>query len=138
MTKDNEQYAYFTVTGDFDPASITARVHLEPTEQWVKGSRNERTCLERKFSRWSLESRLERSVPLKDHVRDVLDQTLRSAEEITKISKEHAAYMQLVGWFYNDYPGFELDESIISGLAQLNVGIDCDFYYLYSDRREDS
>ena len=46
--------------------------------------------------------------------------------------------MQLVGWFHNDYPGFGLDEVIISGLAQLNVGIDCDFYYLYSDRREDS
>jgi hypothetical protein len=138
MTKDNEQYAYLTVTGDFDPDSITARLSLKPTEQWVKGSRNERTHLERKFSRWSLESRLERSASLEDHVRDILDQALPSAGEIVQIGKEHSAYMQLVGWFHNDYPGFGLDEGIISGLAQLNVGIDCDFYYLYSDRREDS
>ena len=95
MTKDNEQYAYFTVTGDFDPDSITARLHLEPTEQWIKGSRNERTHLERKFSRWSLESRLERSAPLEDHVRDVLDQTLRCAGEIIKVGKEHTAHIQL-------------------------------------------
>jgi hypothetical protein len=138
MTKDNEQYAYFSVTGDFDPSSITSRLRLEPTEQWMKGTRNERTHFERKFSRWSLESRLPRSSSLEDHVRDVLEQTRERAEEIQQVSKEYTAYMQLVGWFHNDYPGFGLDGDIISGLAQLNIGIDCDFYYLYSDRREDS
>lgn len=138
MTKDNEQYAYFSVTGDFDPSSITSRLRLEPTEQWMKGTRNERTHFERKFSRWALESRLARSSSLEDHVRDVLEQTRERAEEIRQVGKEYTAYMQLVGWFHNDYPGFGLDGDIISGLAQLNIGIDCDFYYLYSDRREDS
>jgi hypothetical protein len=138
MTKDNEQYAYFSVTGDFDPSSITSHLSLEPTEQWMKGTRNERTHFERKFSRWSLESRLPRSSSLEDHVRDVLEQTRERAEEIRQVGKEYTAYMQLVGWFHNDYPGFGLDGDIITGLAQLNIGIDCDFYYLYSDRREDS
>ena len=138
MTKDNEQYAYFSVTGDFDPSSITSLLSLEPTEQWMKGTRNERTHFERKFSRWSLESRLPRSSSLEDHVRDVLEQTRERAEEIRQVGKEYTAYMQLVGWFHNDYPGFGLDGDIITGLAQLNIGIDCDFYYLYSDRREDS
>ena len=138
MTKDNEQYAYFTVTGDFDPDSITMRLGLNPTEQWLKGSRNERTHFERKSSRWSLESRLARSASLEAHVRDVLEQTLQCAEKIKRLGQEYTTYMQLVGWFHNDYPGFGLDEGIVSGLADLGVGIDCDFYYLYSDRREDS
>lgn len=138
MTKDNEQYAYFSVTGEFDPSIITSRLHLEPTEQWLKGSRNERTHFERKFSRWSLESRLSRTSSLEDHVRDVLDQTRGREEEIRQLGKDYTTYIQLVGWFYNDYPGFGLDRDTISGLAQLNVEIDCDFYYLYSDRREDS
>ena len=138
MTKDNEQYAYFTVTGDFDPSTISTHLQLQPTEQWMKGSRNERTHLERKFSRWSLESRLDRSASLEDHVRDVLDQTLGHAEEIRQVGKEHTTHVQLVGWFHNDYPGFGMERDIISGLASLNIGIDCDFYYLYSDSREDS
>ncbi len=117
MTKDNEQYAYFTLTGDFDPQNISAFLRLEPTEQWRKGSRNERTHLERTFSRWSLESRLERSASLEDHVRDVLEQTLGRAEAIREVGKEHTAYMQLVGWFHNDYPGFGLEADTISGLA---------------------
>jgi Domain of unknown function (DUF4279) len=138
MTKDNEQYAYLSFTGDFDPASITDQLGMQPSESWIKGSRSERTHLERKFSRWSLNSRLERTASLEDHVRDVLEQTLSVAEQIRHIGETFTAYVQLVGWFHNDYPGFGLDSELISGLAQLNVGIDCDFYYLYSDRREDS
>jgi hypothetical protein len=79
MTKDNEQFAYITVIGDFDPETITSRIGLKPSRVWAKGDRNEKTHLERKFSRWSLDSRLERSASLEDHVKDVLEQTLPKA-----------------------------------------------------------
>jgi hypothetical protein len=138
MTKDNEQYAYFSLAGDFDPSSITARIGIEPSESWMKGTRNERTHYERKFSRWSLDSRIARSEPLELHVRDVLSQTLPHAREIRELGEQYQAVMQLVGYFYNDYPGFGMDKAMISDLAQLNLGIDCDFYYLYSHAREDS
>ena len=138
MTKDNEQYAYLTITGDFDPASITARLGIDPSESWQKGTRNERTHYERKFSRWSLNSRLDKSATLEEHVRDVVDQSRAHAAAIRDIGGEFKCWIQLVGYFYNDYPGFGLDNDLIVGLASLNVGIDCDFYYLYSHEREDS
>jgi hypothetical protein len=138
MTKDNEQYAYLTVVGDFRPESVTAKLGLERSEAWKKGDRNERTHLERKFSRWSIDSRLERSASLEDHVRDVLEQVLPNADRIRQVATEYKVWVQLVGFFYNNYPGFGMDRELISGLAQLNVGVDCDFYYLYSDSREDS
>ena len=59
------------------------------------------------------------------------------AEEIHRLGTEYQAGIQLVGYSYNDFPGFGLDRDLISGLARLNVGIDCDFYYLYSDSHED-
>jgi hypothetical protein len=138
MTKDNEQYAYLTIVGDFRPESVTAKLGLEPSETWKKGDRNERTHLERKFSRWSIDSRLERSASLEDHVRDVLEQVLPNADQIRQVATEYKVWVQLVGFFHNNYPGFGMDRELISGLAQLNVGVDCDFYYLYSDSREDS
>jgi Domain of unknown function (DUF4279) len=138
MTKDNEQYAYLTVTGDFDPNAITDRPAIEPTECWQKGARNERTHYERKFSRWSLYSRLAHSAALEKHVKDVLDQTCDHATAIREIGQEFSCWIQLVGYFHNDYPGFGLDNTLTAGLAKLNVGIDCDFYYLYSHEREDS
>jgi hypothetical protein len=138
MTKDNEQYAYLTVVGEFSPETITAQLGLQPSDVWMKGDLNEKTHLERKFSRWSLHSRLERSASLENHVRDVLEQVLPKAEQIRRIGTEYQVGVQLVGYFYTDYPGFCMDRGLISGLAHLNVGIDCDFYYLYSESREDS
>jgi Domain of unknown function (DUF4279) len=138
MTKDNEQYAYFTITGDFDPNGITDRLGIRPSESWHKGDRNERTHYERKFSRWSLNSRLDHSAALEEHVRDVLNQTRDHASAICEIGQEFDCWVQLVGYFHNEYPGFGLDSESIAGLALLKVGIDCDFYYLYSHEREDS
>jgi len=138
MTKDNEYYAYLTITGEFDPKIITDRLGIQPSESWRKGDRNERTQYERKFSRWSLCSRLDHSVALEEHVRDVLNQTRNQAGVIREISKEFYCEVQLVGYFHNDYPGFGLDPDLIAGLALMSVGIDCDFYYLYSHEREDS
>jgi hypothetical protein len=74
MTDANEQYAYFTVTGEFYPAEISRAVGVQPTECWKRGEINPRTQLERKFNRWSLVSRLERQHPLEAHIRNVLDQ----------------------------------------------------------------
>lgn len=138
MTKDNEQYAYFTVVGDFDSKAITERLGIQPSESWQKGSRNERRQFERKFSRWSLDSRLDKSAALEEHVRDVLSQTQDHAAAIRGIGEQFECCVQLVGYFHNNHPGFGLDSELIAGLALLNVSIDCDFYYLYSHEREDS
>jgi hypothetical protein len=138
MTKDNEQYAYLTVVGEFSPERITSQLGLTPSDSWMKGDLNEKTHFERKFSRCSLHSRLERSASLENYVRDVLEQVLPKGEQIRRIGIECQVSVQLVGYFDRDFPGFCMDRDLISSLAHLDVGIDCDFYYLYSESREDS
>lgn len=74
MSEPNEQYAYFTVTGEFGPKEITQRLAVVPTDSWKVGDFHPRTGLERKFSRWCLYSRLARSKELEEHIADVLAQ----------------------------------------------------------------
>lgn len=139
MTRPNEQYAYFTVTGDFEPERVTKLLGLEPTESWKKGDRNERTHYERKFSRWSLRSRLPDIDRLEDHIRDVLDQLAPRAKQICNLVEELGmGEIECVGHFHSDYPGFTLGRNVIAAMASMNLELDCDFYYLYSDRRDDS
>lgn len=128
LAKANEQYAYLTFTGDFDPQTITDRLRLSPTETWQRGSLNERTMREHKFSRWSLHSRLDRSAALEDHIRDVLNQAESSVEAMKSLGSENRS-MQAVGYFRESYPGFNLDKETIAKLAQLGLEIDCDFYF---------
>ena len=138
MTESNQYYAYFTVSGDFDPADITALMGIEPTETWEKGSRNERTHLERKFSRWSLISRLSRSESIENHIKDVVEQLKPHAAAVSKLAERFSTEIPVVGYFHQSYPGMHLAPSLLSELGSLHLGLDFDFYYMYSDKREDS
>jgi hypothetical protein len=115
VIKPNEYRAYFTLAGEFDPHEISTRIGLTPTDSWKKGSRSPQTDVERKHSRWSLYSRLSDSQPLEGHITDVLAQLAPQAENIRNVRSEIQGWIQLVGFFYTDYPGFGLDEKTIAG-----------------------
>jgi hypothetical protein len=138
MTEPNEQYAYFTISGDFDPVDISKRLGVMPTEAWVKGDINPRTQLERKFSRWSLYSRLERSRELEAHIADVIEQMGAKRSDFVALSFQYGGQMQLVAYFKTSYPGLHLERRLVESLAEFALSVDFDFYYLYSDCREDS
>lgn len=137
-TKANEYYACFTMVGEFEPNDITTRLGIKPTDCWKKGDRNERTHIERKFSRWSLYTRLDRSEVLEAHVDDVLEQLQPIREKIVDLRNEVDGGMQLVAFFHRGYPGLHFEVPTLSKLAAMNLSMDMDFYYLYSDKREDS
>jgi hypothetical protein len=138
MVEDNQQYAYFTVTDGFDPAEVTARFGSPPTECWQRGDICPRTHRERKFSPWSLHSRLDRSQELEAHIRDVLAQLEANGEAFAAVSREFGGVMQLVAYFHREYPGMHFDRSITEGLARYSLAVDCDYYWLYSHRRDDT
>ena len=138
MVEDNQQYAYFAVSDGFDPAEVTERVGAQPTEYWRRGDTCPRTRRERKFSRWKLHSRLDRGQELEAHIRDVLAQLDASPEAFAAVSREFGGVMQLVGYFHRDYPGLHFERDITEGLARYSLAVDFDFYWLYSNKREDT
>ena len=138
MTESNRYYAYFTVTGDFDPAEVTLLMDVEPTEVWIKGSRNERTHMERKFSRWSLFSRLERTEAIESHIGDVVLQLKPKIAAVLQLGEQFNTEVPVVAYFHESYPGMHLNPALLRDLSDLNLGLDFDFYYMYSDKREDS
>jgi hypothetical protein len=138
MSEENQFYAYFTVTGSFDPDYITKRVAANPTDSWRVGELNPRNSLERKFSRWSLYSRLAKSESLEAHIADVLDQLDANASAFKEISTNESGWIQLVAQIYSEYPGLHFEREIIQRLGEYRLSVDCDFYYLYSDAREDT
>jgi len=137
-TRLNEFKAYFTITGDFDPSEMTERIGLSPSESWKKGDRNEVSHMERKFSRWSVYSRLDLSRPVVEHMRDVLQQIEPYSAKLKPEISRFEAGMQTVAYFHQESPWFHFDADVVTGCASLGLSIDCDFYTLYSDRREDS
>ena len=138
MSEPNRQYAYFTITDSFDPEDITRRIGVQPTESWRKGDLHPKTRHERKFSRWSLRSRLNDEAYLEEHVRDVLAQLEQNVSAFQQLAQEFGGHINLVAYYHEQFTGLTLDSALIEALAKYRLGVDCDFYYLWSDGREDT
>lgn len=138
MSEHNKQYAYFSLHGDFDPATITSRVGVKPTEIWRKGDLHPRNRLERKLSHWALKSRLSHTDSIESHISDVLSQLRMNEIEFIKISKEFGGCMQVVGYLHDGYPGLNFSPELVIDLAKFQLSIDFDLYNLWSDAREDT
>ncbi|MGA9671779.1 MAG: DUF4279 domain-containing protein [Terracidiphilus sp.] len=138
MAKTNELYAYFTIAGEFNPNEISVRLGVQPTQSWAKGDAHPSNGLERKFSRWSLYSRLERNYPFEEHIRDVVRQLRSKTVEFKSVSQEFGGTLEVVGYFYSGYPGLSLEREDVAALAEFSLSVDFDYYYMYSDRREDT
>ena len=135
--RNNEYNVYFSLSGEFDPALVTSRLGIDPSRSWRSGDVNVMSQLERTSSRWCLDAR-DKEASLELQAADVLDQLRPHELEIRALSEEFSGVLQFVGYFHVSYPGFGLSSSLVNELSRLNLEIDCDFYYLYSDKREDS
>jgi hypothetical protein len=128
MKKPNECYAYFCVSGSFEPDQITERVGLKPTESSREGELIPKSTMRRKVSRWSLHSRLERSSSLEQHITDVLDQLDLNSAAFERLSSEMDGVLELVGYFSSYYPGLVFDREMVKRLARYSLSVDFDFY----------
>jgi hypothetical protein len=120
-------YAYFALRGSFDPADITRRVGVSPTDT-VKEGEPGRYAKALKCSHWELRSRLDMQASLESHVKDVLDQLDTNKTGFEQLSRELGGTMQLVGYFSEREPGVHFEREIVERIAQYALSIDCDFY----------
>jgi hypothetical protein len=138
MTEPNRQYAYLSFTGSFNPADITARLGITPTESWRQGEINPHNQRERRSNAWHLRSRLPEDEELEAHIADLFDQTAHLTDTIAELACDHNGCMQLVGCFYGEYPGLYFESNIVAELSRRKLSVDFDFYGLYSHRRENT
>ncbi len=127
--KKNECYSYFTVTGVFDPAEITAKLVVVPTKTTVVGELIPNTQKKREFSRWSLHSRLDHSAAIESHVSDVLDQLEANKTGFKALSVEYKGVIELVGFFPEFCPGVFFERELVERLASYTLSVDVDFYF---------
>jgi hypothetical protein len=121
-------YAYFHVRGSFDPDEVTRRVGVAPTKIAREGDAIGSTAKRRPCSVWALNSRLEQTAPLEQHVQDVLDQLDANKVVFEQLSRELDGTMQLVGYFSEREPGVHFEQELVNRIAQYALSIDCDFY----------
>ncbi|MFE1746281.1 DUF4279 domain-containing protein [Coleofasciculus sp. H7-2] len=127
--------AAFTLTGfDFNPEEITAKVGIIPTKIWKVGDLiHPKAGIRRKRNGWSLESKLEKSAELEDHIKSVLEQIQPGWLPMVEISSRYEAEIDCVVYVRGQVPAIHFDKDIVEQAAKLNAEIDVDLYVLPVD-----
>ncbi|WP_158969222.1 DUF4279 domain-containing protein [Chachezhania sediminis] len=125
----DRQYAYFRVTGLFDPADVTKAIGIEPTEAWAvddKYSRNGRS-FSRHSSKWTLGSGLDDTRLLDDHLEALLFRLERRYSGVLQASTLGHLQFVCVSYSYQSF-SWELDFRHQQRATALHIGFWIDSY----------
>ncbi len=133
----DREYVYFKIMGDSGAhIEITDLLKLEPTNAWNKGDINIKNNKPRKFTSWQLESGLNDTHPIQEHL-DALFKILVPLQcELLNLSKKFDICFQCVGYFHPSGHGIHLDKSTVQKASAFAASFDMDFYYI-SDNGHD-
>jgi hypothetical protein len=123
----DRNYAYISITGTGNTATITESLGLKPTKSWNVGdSRKQGPPYE--FSRWSFES----ADFEKDQLEKALEAIVLFVEErklkLLQLPQDFQACIQCVGYHEQSSPGFHLFAELIEKIGSLGLPVDFDLY----------
>lgn len=126
----NREYAYFRVTGKGNHEPFSKTIGIEATNQWSEGDINPRTNQPRKFMNWNLESGLDDTHKIEEHIPALFSILEPLKDKLAKLGDEYDFCIQCVGYFPSSAHGLHLDEATIRKAADLGLCVDYDFYYV--------
>ena len=130
------EYAYFNVTGPSTHEEVSALLGLRPSEAWNVGDANPRNGKLRKFMSWRMNSGLDDTKPLAEHISTLLLWLQPKASDLRQLWVEHNLTLQCVGYFPPSGHGMHFDREQVRQAAQLGLALDLDFYYVDDHEHE--
>ncbi|MGU3496631.1 DUF4279 domain-containing protein [Xanthobacteraceae bacterium A53D] len=107
---NDRAYAYFRVAGAFDPAAVTGTIGLQPSAAWAKGEAFQRNgrSFTRRADGWRLDSGLNESAPMDDHVAALLTVLAPHRHGLLALPAGLRRQIVCVGHFWQSF-SWELD-----------------------------
>lgn len=132
--------AYFRLSGqNLEPEDITALVGVIPTNSWRTGDLiDPRLKKRRKYNAWIVESQLDKSAELDEHIKAVFEKLQPGWESLVKISPQFDTFICGVIYAYSYIPAINFDKYIIQKAGELNAGIDVDLYSFLENEKGNS
>ncbi len=117
------------------PSQVSAILGLECDKGYEKGNIvRPHGIVQRKEHQWFIYSRIPRSVPLEDHVKDVLDRVSGVTEKICALAKQPATEIELGCVIHSkESPALVFSTDVVVTLCKMGASIDVDLYYWERD-----
>jgi hypothetical protein len=126
----NREYAYFSVVGPGDHRVITEKVGFSPSEAWSAGDINPRNGKPRQFMFWQLNSGLDDTSSLDQHIESLLLTLGTKAQALRDLWVDYDLTIQCVGYYPGSGHGAHINREVVRRAAQLGLAFDLDFYYV--------
>jgi Domain of unknown function (DUF4279) len=123
----DKEYAYFSVIGPGSHESITELLRIPPSRAWNAGDPNTRTGRAYGQMFWQLDSGLDQTQPLSNHIDTLLLILGTRTGELRSLWLENTLTLQCVGHYTSSH-GLHLDREHVRQIASLGLAIDLDFY----------
>ncbi len=118
------------------PEEITEKVGITPSETWKTGDFvTKKSVMRHQSNGWQLNSQLEKTAELEDHIQSVLEQLKPSWQSFIEISIDCYVEISCAIYLYSDnqLPAIHFNKEIVQQIAELNADIDIDLYNLTDD-----
>jgi Domain of unknown function (DUF4279) len=128
----SEISTYFRLTGAFNPDEITAVVGIAPTKTHRAGDLiSPRATMRYQNNVWRLDSSLDQSCDLEDHIKDVLERLQPGGAALINLCTQYAASIECVISSYGgDRPAIAFSRDLLKQVTALNAEIGVDLYVL--------
>ncbi len=108
----------------------------EPSDAWNVGDVNPANGKPRKFMGWRLDSGLDDTKALREHIEPLLLFLGVKADALRELWLEYDLTLQCVGYYPASGHGVHLDREVVRRAAQLGLAFDFDFYYVDDPEKE--
>ena len=122
-----DEYAYFRVTGSGDSENVTKIMGRKPSQSWSEGDPRPRGNGVYSFMKWSLDSGLEKTVPVEQHIEELFLYLNNKALEIRNLAPDYECLIQCVGNFSSSH-GVHIRPDQVRQAAHMGIGFSMDFY----------
>ena len=126
----NREYAYFTVRGKGSHLFVSKKLGVESTNEWSEGDINPHNNRSRRFMAWNLESGLDDTHPIEEHIEKILILIEPLKDKLDELTQGYDLTIQCVGYFAGTGHGLHLNRETIKRISGLSVAIDYDYYFI--------
>lgn len=130
-THTDREYAYVAIQGPSTHEDITQQLGIQPTEFGNVGDLNPRTGRPYRFVTWIVQSGLDDTHSLDEHINALLLTFARVERQLRELWVEHDIVLCCVGRYPSHQgSGFNLDREQLRRAACLGFSVDFDFYFV--------
>lgn len=130
MSAERDSYAYFKITSDLPLSSIERYLGIVSDGLcWSKGDRRPSNYSIYNFSRWTMQSGIERGQPIDKHLKALWRRLSPLRDQIIHLPAEMNRQICCVGCFDTHLDDLQISAGHFAAAHSFGVTIDFDFYF---------